>query len=319
MRLSGIGILLNLMLHLHAEQLTWWAPVPRTDNARTAICLTGTKRTSHATFPQVKEVLLQHITKISGARPDVFVVLQVDADSRRSGRHKGIDVVDYLPVAEELERLKRIIPGLTYVDLFDTHNDSASSFCGSYPVSQHKCCQSSEQSSLDLSREEVFGPWLSFFRARECFEQIKRREVQRGFRYESLVRLRPDLAICNGSAARGWIGQHIFERAVHLYHDYAWIVNRDAASDFYDQHIGQILAFCGNKRPDQSLLLRIGKFKKLSIRAPTDVDGLFPFVNSTLRASIETHTQYRGRDQQPAMVVVRNSSELRRHAARCDG
>ena len=310
--LSALTLLNNIAL-LRSEQLTWWAPLPKNNNSNMAICLTGTKRTLHATFSDLRRILLDHLAR-HRAQADIFVIMQVDSDSTSSGRHKNdTDVVDYMSIADELSYLREHVPRLTYADLFDSNNASTPCACEVHPVSLHRCCNT--KLNPNFLREAVFGPWLSYFRAQECFEQVKRRELQRLELYDSVLRLRPDLSICNGTLARQWLDEKVSKGTVKFYHDYAWMMNRDSAPAFYEGIIESVLAACGDKHPDTSMFNKIVHFKKAGFSAPRDENGSFFFKDNPLKARVETNP--RGKHS-GGMRVVRSSKELRRHFAMCN-
>ena len=165
------------LLHLHLllnpavpAQLVWW----KANNSTTAlspwaVCLTGTKRTLHATWPRTQRVMDKLAMSYGNAQPDIFAIMQTNSEGKThvktEGRHV-VDVYDDMPLEQELHYLLSAAPGLVHADLVVSENNTLAE-CAFHPVSMHRCCNQSRAAKSD---PVWFGPWLSMYRANLCCE-----------------------------------------------------------------------------------------------------------------------------------------------------
>ena len=300
--LTGV-VLFMCLRRVLCEQLSWWAPIPfhpHEPMSEIAICLTGTKRTLHGTWPRIQSKLMDSLSKIYGQQPDIYVLIQTVAEGNHT-RHAS-SVYDPLPLDAEMQFLRQAMPGLVHADLVSS--DSLSGECNFSPVSSHPCCQNGGKEK----NEAAFGPWLSMFRARLCQERVLERSIQRGRPYDRVIRWRPDLALCDAVETLEWITRATPNCSAGFLRDYAWVVPYPILSEF-NHFLGQRMLDrrCGTKHPDEDIKKAIVADKKRTFYPHTDTGATF--VHSS---SITFHFQdWNG-----------NFAQLQRHAAKvgsCNG
>ena len=122
-------------------------------------------------------------------------------------------------------------------------------------------------------------------------QRVREHGEQRGLPYSWILRLRPDLLVCDEIGARRWITPP-HEREIKFRGDYAWVMGLRDAHEFYNNVVSRIVnGACTSKKPDQQMEKHLKRHEKKELgrkdpRVGTFVTdhGKFLFRDSTLIA-----------------------------------